>query len=151
MSSVIKEHCTGCRTLKRVRKDEKIGEHTHPVTGERCPGVDNLSMERTPLTRGLLYEQLREVARAVTASRAWEQETTAVLMLEQLLAPRIERMEQEVRELTAEHTVLVDTVMAADELLEGNYPAGSSIKAAAEEAVSQVVQELRQKYPRLRD
>jgi hypothetical protein len=149
VSSVDKEHCAGCLTLKRVRKDEKIGEHTHPVTGARCGGVDELSVERAPLTALRLAEQFREIAKIVARVPGWQQETTLVSYLVQLLGPRIERMEQERAGLKAEVAMLADAVVMANAMIDDEIPEGSQYDYASE-TLHLTVENLKEKYPRLR-
>lgn len=143
-------HCTGCHMLRRIRKDELVGQHRHPVTGEECPGVGEKPMETTPLTALHLRKQLREVVQVVRARPEWQQETAAATALNAALAPRIEHLEAELSRLRAENAMLADTVVSAAALWFEEIPEGSPEHGAASEDLHLTAEELKRNNPRLR-
>lgn len=104
-------HCTGCRRWLRVRKkDDRIGEHNHPVSKKSCGGVGEPPIEDVPLTS---EDISRVVQDAVRESRGHGLDIVVnqiMVRLRESVGYRLERLEQQHRHLVRENAALLDLV-----------------------------------------
>lgn len=147
-NAVRQGHCHGCGQLKAVRaSDDRVREHKHPVSGTPCTGANASPVEDRPLTMSDLAEAVRAAAREVHDPR--HQVELIVRRLQELVGPRLDRLEQEDRRLRGENASLVDLVMVGAALVFDEIESTSERDYASETLHGEALK-LKRKHPRLR-
>ncbi|MET7363233.1 hypothetical protein ABZS76_33015 [Streptomyces sp. NPDC005562] len=142
--------CLACLRKITVNKDGSLREHNHPVKPQfgsgkspRCDGAGRNPLETTPITGETLQAVVRAVIRQALTLGEWQRETHVAQALLQHLGPRL-------RQLEGENAMLADTVMTAAGLWFEEIT-DPGVRNAASEALHLTAEDLKTKYPRLRE